>query len=42
MKEPYGDDFLSDFRGDAHLGTVLDETGANSLTELVKEHRRKK
>ena len=42
LRKTYGDDFLPDFRGDAHLGTVLDETGANSLTELVKEHRRKK
>lgn len=39
LRETYGDDFLSDYRGDAHLGTVLDETGANSLTELVKKHR---
>jgi len=42
LRKTYGDDFLRDFRGDAHLGTVLEETGANSLTELVKEHRRKK
>jgi hypothetical protein len=42
LRETYGDDFLSDFRGDAHLGTVLDETGADSLTDLVREHRKKK
>jgi len=41
VRKTYGDDFLSDFRGDACLGTVLDETGADSLTELVKDHRRK-
>jgi hypothetical protein len=27
---------------DAHLGTVLDDTGAESLTELVKKHRKNK
>ncbi len=42
LRKTDGDDFLSDFRGDACLGTVLDEIGADSLTELVKEHRRVK
>ncbi len=42
LRKTYGDDFLPDFRGDAHLGTVLDETGADSLTELVKKHRKNK
>lgn len=42
LRETYGDDFLSDYRGDAHLETVLEETGAESLSELVKEHRKKK
>ena len=42
LRETYGQDFLSDFRSDAHLGTVLDRTGAESLTQLVKEHRQKK
>jgi uncharacterized protein Veg len=42
LRETYGDDFLPDFRGDAHLGTVLDETSADSLTELVKKHRGQK
>jgi hypothetical protein len=36
LRKTYGPDFLSDFRGDAKLGTVLDKTGADSLTELVK------
>ncbi len=40
LRETYGDDFLSDFRSDATLGTVLDKTGAESLTELVKEHNK--
>lgn len=39
LRQIYGDDFLADFRGDAHLSTVLDQTGAESLSRLVKEHR---
>jgi hypothetical protein len=42
LRKSYGDDFLSDWRGDAHLGTVLDDTCAESLTELVKKHRKNK
>lgn len=42
LRETYGDDFLSDFRGDAHLETVLERTGAESLSELVKAHRKNK
>jgi uncharacterized protein Veg len=42
LRDTYGEDFLSDFRSDATLGTVLDETGADSLTELVREHRKQK
>jgi hypothetical protein len=42
LRETYGDDFLSDFRGDAHLETVLEQTGAQSLTELVKKYRKQK
>jgi hypothetical protein len=42
LRKTYGEDFLSDFRGDAHLGTVLEETGADSLSELVKKHRKNK
>jgi hypothetical protein len=36
LRKLYGDDFASGFRSDAHLGTVLDETGADSLSELVR------
>jgi uncharacterized protein Veg len=39
LRKTYGDDFLREFRGDAQLGTVLEKTGADSLTELVKKHR---
>ncbi len=40
LRKTYGDDFLSNFRSDATLGTVLDKTGADSLTDLVKKHRK--
>lgn len=42
LRETYGNDFLPDFRGDAHLETVLKETGAQSLTELIKKYRRQR
>jgi len=41
LRKTYGDDFLSDWRSDAKLETVLEDTGAESLTELVKKHRRR-
>jgi len=40
LRKAYGVDFLPDFRSDATLGTVLEQTGADSLSQLVK--RRKK
>jgi hypothetical protein len=41
LREIYGLDFLPGVRSDAHLGTVLDRTGAESLSELLKEYREK-
>jgi hypothetical protein len=41
LRKTYGDDFLSNFRSDATLGTVLDRTGADSLSALLKSHRAK-
>jgi hypothetical protein len=41
LRKTYGDDFLSDFRSDATLGTVLKKTGASSLTQLLKGRRGK-
>lgn len=40
LRKTYGDDFLSDFRSDATVGTILKKTGAESLTELVKKHNK--
>jgi hypothetical protein len=42
LRKIYGPDFLDDWRSDAHLGAVLNETGADSLTELVKTFRKGK
>ena len=42
LRKTYGEDFLSDWRADAKLETVLEKTGADSLTELVKKHRSQK
>jgi len=42
LRKTYGEDFLSDWRGDAHLETVLEEEGVESLSELVKDHRKTK
>lgn len=40
LREIYGQDFLRDFRSDATLGTVLEETNSDSLTELLKKRRK--
>lgn len=37
LREIYGEGFASGVRGDAHLRTVLDRTGATSLSKLVKK-----
>jgi hypothetical protein len=36
LRKVYGMDFLQGFRSDATLTTVLKETGAASLSQLVK------
>jgi hypothetical protein len=41
LRDTYGEDFASGFRSDAQLGTVLRETGAGSLTELVNKGKGK-
>jgi hypothetical protein len=42
LRKTYGEDFLGEWRSDAKLETVLEDTGSESLSQLVKEHRRKK
>lgn len=41
LRKKHGDDFLTDFHGDAKLSAVRAETDM-SLTELVRQHRRRK
>ncbi len=36
LRKTYGDHFASDFRGDMKLDTLLDRTGASSLSEYLK------
>ncbi|MGO4565889.1 hypothetical protein AB4Z52_12640 [Rhizobium sp. 2YAF20] len=36
LRETYGDSFAPGVRGDMHLDTLLERTGAKSLSELVK------
>jgi hypothetical protein len=37
LRETYGEGFAPGVRGDAHLRTVLDRTGARSLSDLLKK-----
>jgi hypothetical protein len=36
LRQTYGDGFASGIRGDAHLKTLLDRTGSNSLSDYLK------
>jgi hypothetical protein len=36
LRRTYGSDFAADARGDMKLDTLLDRTGAQSLSELLK------
>jgi hypothetical protein len=37
LRNTYGDDFASGVRSDMKLDTLLERTGAQSLTELLKK-----
>jgi len=37
LRKAYGPDFAGDFRSDARLETVLDETGCDSLSEYLRK-----
>ena len=37
LRETYGDGFAAGTRGDAHLRTVLDRSGAPSLSQYLKK-----
>jgi hypothetical protein len=40
LRDTYGPDFAPGMRGDAHLGTLLDRTGFESLSEYLKHRNR--
>jgi hypothetical protein len=40
LREIYGSDFAPGLRGDAHLRTLLDRTGSDSLSDYLKKHKR--
>ena len=39
LRETYGADFGGSIRGDAHLGTLLERTGHDSLTDYLKTQK---
>ena len=40
LRETYGEDFAPGARGDMHLDTLLDRTGAKSLSDYLKNKGR--
>ena len=40
LRDIYGPDFAADMRGDAHLSTLLDRTGFNSLSDYLRNQKK--
>lgn len=40
LRETYGDDFAAGMRGDAHLETLLDRTGYESLSQYLRQQKK--
>jgi len=40
LRETYGDDFGDGLRGDAHLSTLLERTGYDSLSEYLRNRKK--
>lgn len=40
LRESYGDNFAAGVRGDAHLSTLLDRSGSNSLSDYLKNRNK--
>jgi hypothetical protein len=40
LREEYGSNFARGIRSDAKLGTVLERTGATSLSDYLRNHRK--
>jgi hypothetical protein len=41
LRDEYGDSFALGYRSDTHLETVLEDSGAESLSEYLKTQRRR-
>ena len=39
LRDTYGPDFASGYRGDAHLETVLEREGVDSLSEYLRSRK---
>jgi len=39
LRETYGEGFALGIRGDAHLDTLLERTGRNSLSDYLKKEK---
>ncbi|MCU1227038.1 MAG: hypothetical protein JWQ42_5131 [Edaphobacter sp.] len=39
LRETYGEGFAPGIRGDAHLNTLLERTGRNSLSDYLKNEK---
>jgi hypothetical protein len=40
LRETYGENFAAGLRGDAHLTTLLDRTGSESLSDYLRNHNK--
>ncbi len=40
LRVTYGDDFAPGIRGDAHLSTLLERTGSNSLSDYLRNRKK--
>lgn len=39
LRQTYGDDFAKGYRSDTHLQTVLNDAGADTLSQYIKKHK---
>lgn len=39
LRDIYGNDFAAEYRSDMHLKTLLEKTGAKSLTDYIKRSK---
>ena len=39
LRDTYGEDFAKGYRSDTHLGTVLDDANAETLSEYLRRNK---